>query len=295
MTIPEILDALAYYNGTFPRQAVSEAIAQREAITPELLRILKEDTVNLAGIAPKREYTAHLYAMYLLAQFREPRAYPLLVNFFSADHELVDEATGDIITEALDRMLASTCNGDTSLIEKMIEDATLDEFIRSAGLGALVILVAQGVKSRDEVMAYFKALFRVKLERQFSYVWADLVWESCDLYPEEVMTEIEQAYADDLVDTTCIGMDDVKQALAIGKESVLVKMGSDPRKRFIEDTIKEMEWWDCFKAQRFDQAKPLPQPYRTPALAPERTMPKVGRNEPCPCGSGKKYKRCCSG
>ena len=23
-----------------------------------------------------------------------------------------------------------------------------------------------------------------------------------------------------------------------------------------------------------------------------REMPKVGRNEPCPCGSGKKYKRC---
>lgn len=24
-----------------------------------------------------------------------------------------------------------------------------------------------------------------------------------------------------------------------------------------------------------------------------RTTPKVGRNEPCPCGSGKKYKKCC--
>lgn len=24
-----------------------------------------------------------------------------------------------------------------------------------------------------------------------------------------------------------------------------------------------------------------------------RTEPKVGRNEPCPCGSGRKYKRCC--
>jgi preprotein translocase subunit SecA len=23
-----------------------------------------------------------------------------------------------------------------------------------------------------------------------------------------------------------------------------------------------------------------------------RTMPKVGRNDPCPCGSGKKYKKC---
>ena len=22
-------------------------------------------------------------------------------------------------------------------------------------------------------------------------------------------------------------------------------------------------------------------------------MPEVGRNDPCPCGSGKKYKKCC--
>lgn len=24
-----------------------------------------------------------------------------------------------------------------------------------------------------------------------------------------------------------------------------------------------------------------------------RETPKIGRNEPCPCGSGKKYKHCC--
>jgi preprotein translocase subunit SecA len=24
-----------------------------------------------------------------------------------------------------------------------------------------------------------------------------------------------------------------------------------------------------------------------------RATPKVGRNDPCPCGSGKKYKKCC--
>jgi hypothetical protein len=28
-------------------------------------------------------------------------------------------------------------------------------------------------------------------------------------------------------------------------------------------------------------------------LEPVRTEPKIGRNEPCPCGSGKKYKKCC--
>ncbi|HHV34362.1 MAG TPA: preprotein translocase subunit SecA [Syntrophomonadaceae bacterium] len=30
-----------------------------------------------------------------------------------------------------------------------------------------------------------------------------------------------------------------------------------------------------------------------PQRTPVRVGPKVGRNEPCPCGSGKKYKRCC--
>ena len=25
----------------------------------------------------------------------------------------------------------------------------------------------------------------------------------------------------------------------------------------------------------------------------KRDVPKVGRNQPCPCGSGKKYKQCC--
>jgi uncharacterized protein len=39
-------------------------------------------------------------------------------------------------------------------------------------------------------------------------------------------------------------------------------------------------WW---LAQRTDgQSSPI-----------QRTSPRVGRNDPCPCGSGKKYKKCC--
>jgi len=29
------------------------------------------------------------------------------------------------------------------------------------------------------------------------------------------------------------------------------------------------------------------------AQAPVRVAPKAGRNDPCPCGSGKKHKKCC--
>jgi preprotein translocase subunit SecA len=30
-----------------------------------------------------------------------------------------------------------------------------------------------------------------------------------------------------------------------------------------------------------------------PISTRRRAQPKVGRNDPCPCGSGKKYKKCC--
>lgn len=30
-----------------------------------------------------------------------------------------------------------------------------------------------------------------------------------------------------------------------------------------------------------------------PSFTIIRDQPKIGRNDPCPCGSGKKYKKCC--
>jgi uncharacterized protein len=44
-----------------------------------------------------------------------------------------------------------------------------------------------------------------------------------------------------------------------------------------------------FARQRRDEALHV----RAPSDPVRRATPRVGRNEPCPCGSGKKFKRCC--
>ena len=36
-------------------------------------------------------------------------------------------------------------------------------------------------------------------------------------------------------------------------------------------------------------------PWASPAQLSQASAPKLGRNDPCPCGSGKKYKKCCLG
>ena len=47
-----------------------------------------------------------------------------------------------------------------------------------------------------------------------------------------------------------------------------------------------------FEAQQAPQQAPQPAQRQHQAAA-ARTHPRVGRNDPCPCGSGKKYKKCC--
>ncbi|WP_287849144.1 MULTISPECIES: UPF0149 family protein [Aeromonas] len=48
-----------------------------------------------------------------------------------------------------------------------------------------------------------------------------------------------------------------------------------------------------FLAQRGPSTAPIAAPALTPLTLPVRAAPKIGRNDPCPCGSGKKFKQCC--
>jgi uncharacterized protein len=71
-----------------------------------------------------------------------------------------------------------------------------------------------------------------------------------------------------------------------------------------ENLSKEEEGLTRWPQQREDLAKQITAsvasiyrfwlPHRKAVNGPiKRTEPKVGRNEPCPCGSGKKFKKCC--
>jgi hypothetical protein len=157
--------------------------------------------------------------------------------------------------------------------------------------------VATGQKSRHEIVSYFAGLFRGKLERRWSHVWDTLVSYSSDLYPEELLDDIKDAYEEGLVDPGYIGFDDVKRDLAMGKDRLLARLADNPHRRLVADTVAEMGRWASFREDRpKDRADAAPdsQFHRAaPSSQVKRATPKTGRNEPCPCGSAKKYKRCC--
>ena len=49
----------------------------------------------------------------------------------------------------------------------------------------------------------------------------------------------------------------------------------------------------CDEQGRKGEAAQLRKEAKRSVAAPKVTRPKIGRNEPCPCGSGKKFKKCC--
>jgi hypothetical protein len=296
METAEILHRFERATGRFARAAVEAAVGRREEITPELLRILEDTLDRPAQLAAEGDYMAHLYAMFLLAQFHETRAYPLVVRLASLPEDLLDSLCGDFITEDLGRILASVCGGDLAGIQCLIENEATNEWVRGAALSSLVTLVAAEHNRRDEIVSYFAGLFRGKLVRKWSHVWDTLVSYSSDLYPEELLDDIERAYEEGLVDPGFIGFDDVKRDLAMGKDRVLARLADDPHRRLVEDTVAEMGWWACFREDRAkDTAHAHPNSKLLPGASSQirRATPKPGRNQPCPCGSGKKYKKCC--
>jgi hypothetical protein len=313
MDVEEILAELDRNHPQVPRMALEEAVTHREEIIPRLLAVLEEVAKDPAPFLDDQNRNIHVYAMYLLAQIQESQAYPLLVKIFSAPGEVPFELAGDVVTQDLPSILASVSDGDTSGMMELVENEKANEWVRCAALDGLVTLVACGKRSREEVMAYFHRLFHI-LERKPSAVWDGLANACADLCPREVANDIRQAYEEGLVDPGSIGWDEVEEAINMDPDAALKY--ARRRNQLITDTADAVAWWGCFHGgnagaeegavagieaeddlaffeddpdslfSRLRTDMDFPQPYR-------RTEPKVGRNDPCPCGSGKKYKKCC--
>lgn len=288
MEVEEILRVLAYPGEYFPYEAVQEAIAKKEEITPHLLQILEDTTTNIQRVREDGSYWGPIFAMFLLAQFREKRAYPLIVDIFSQPGETPFEIANDFVTEDLDRVLASVCNGDTTLIKGIIENSEINEYVRAAGISALVILVVNGILSREEVIEYFRSLFKGKIERKPSIIWMSLVMESSNLAVSELYGDIVVAYEEGLIeDKHFVPLSIEEDYLFANWEENLEELKRDSHYQLINDTIKEMEWWACWKGTWEKWKKLVGEEEK------EEKQAKVGRNDSCPCGSGKKYKKCC--
>ncbi|MEL6439470.1 MAG: DUF1186 domain-containing protein [Cyanobacteria bacterium J06621_8] len=264
MELVEIIAELENYTGKLPRQAIEEAVENREAITPLLLETLEKWIGRQEELLELPDYFLHIYALLLLAQFREPKAYPLIIKFFSTPDEKVIDFAGDIVTEHLGRILATVSEGNIEPLQQLIENLQVNEFVRGAALDSLLVLVNQEVISRNLVIDYFEELFQTELEKQqnseaeHNYFLTDLVICSSKLYPLKLKSYIDQAFESGMIDLLFFEHEDVEYYLDLGLDATLEELRHSKHYGFIEDTASEIESWYSFPEQGFKSTRNRP-------------------------------------
>ena len=296
--IHTLLQQIEYNTGSFPREILLQIIQRKDEAVPALIELLEEVRDNPGKYGNEGNYFGCIYAACLLAQFRAEEAFPILVEVLSLPGEMPFDLFGDAVCEYTGRILASICGGNISPIKDLIENSEINEYVRGQAAEALAILVLQDDLQRDVVIGYYRNLLNETIKVENPFVMAHIVLACDKIFPGELYGDIKSAFEKDLVDESFIGMKSVDFTMTLGKDHVLSSSRNDARLQYINDTIHELEHWACFhKDKGYPEQKAFPERASVQrSISSTQTIIKdfkVGRNDPCPCGSGKKYKKCC--
>jgi hypothetical protein len=249
------------------------------------------------------------YAMFLLAEFRVKEAFPYLVRYLDFDDDL--DILEDTLTEGFGAILASCAeNSDYEALRERILNKNLDEFCRMAAFCAVKILFFEGIVDRETVISLIRELIATYEQGYFGILLLDVVCSSCDMRLSELAEELKTISAlprkngEERYYETAESMNDI-----IDNEIFLTEYKSrGTNERLVTDVAELMSWWYCFteeyaeaQKRKLERLGSTFEPYSlsdksnggTFSYANTEFGRKVGRNEPCPCGSGKKYKKCC--
>jgi hypothetical protein len=253
---------------------------------PELIRMATADALN-DGPRGSKLVWAPVHAWRALGQLRAPEAVaPLLTMFRRAEDS--DEWVMSDLPEALAQIGAPAIEP----VANYLADTTRGEWARVTAADTLAHIGRAHPELRTECVTRLAAQLG-KFAEQSETLNAFLVAPLWDLDAVEAIAVIEGAFASGRVDESVNGdLEDVQIHFKLKMErehppepNYLTAMSKELAG--IREKLHALEKENAGLREVIDDLTfgREPEPYRAP--------PKTGRNEPCPCGSGKKYKKCC--
>lgn len=289
-----IVVALSAQGDPLRREALAASDAFRANLKVDFLSEL-ESWLEDPEMALQEDGSLGLHALFMLGRWREESAWPVIRKLFSLPGGIGYELLGDLITEDGSILLAMVGGQRQDELRAMAEDEKLDEHCRNACIDALTCLVVWGELPRVEHIAWLRELLTGKLRdvRVNEHAFGGVVSAACDLEAWELRPEIEAAYERGVVDDGFIDLGFFLDCQA-GKHRSQWPAFCD-RHQPVTDVAASTKWLDQPPRKHEPLLPPVDENLHlnadstTPYIAP----PKVGRNDPCPCGSGMKSKKCC--
>jgi hypothetical protein len=280
-----------------PKVVLEKMIERLDEMIPALLGVLERFVEAPESFDVDRDWLTLTTAAFLLAQARETRAFQPLVALLSLPHDQVRELWDEMLADSMGRILASVYDGDESALRGLIENPEIEEYARgSAAIQCLEALVEAGHFSREDLETYYAELLESKLEKSPALVWDSICLSVSHYGFVSLLPAVKKAFAEEICNPAFNSLEEI--VAAIGKTGAPSSFNTS----LIDDTIAEFDGWACFQPENDPDYWDFPEDFSGPSrptftafpVAPYvRESPKIGRNDPCPCGSGKKYKKCC--
>jgi hypothetical protein len=321
---PELLiQELDEARGYLPVGAFLDARAHREAMVPRLIQVIEDATkAALAGNVPRG--CAPFFALFLLTEFKAREAWPAILAAMSLPDDLAEDLFEGAVTATFPRTLVTLAPDPIAQVDRLVSNSDVDLFVRWAALNALDYLVRDGRLSRNDAIDRLTGYLRQAIDRNDHDLPAPLIHCLGTLNGRNAMNLIEEAFHGRLVDESIADRASLNDVFADGERGVQEYLADLPPSG-IDDAIAELEEWDfgegddieddleCedwldvddpgeFHEDDYADEDPDDNPHdavlddeddQPEDVTVRHVAPRVGRNDPCPCGSGKKFKKCC--
>jgi hypothetical protein len=310
----ELRNIVQSFNQAYPvpEQAIYKAFERKDEITPILLEIIQvvADDPALVGDEEKD----FLVAMILLAAFKETKAFEYFIKMALWDEDQAEWLLGDVHLEYFTSFLAATYNGDFSQIRKVIEHKEACLYSRTQALEIPGWLAVHKLVERETIEDYLLTLIRSPLVKQDGYLTGSLIVEVCKLQIHAAREQIPSLYKKGLADPFCISEEGANEYFMKSRaacEEEIKKARSFHFPSTPEGIIKEVAWlYRTPKAEEENDDDDNEEEtndgddhslcgdicrYKNKFFYDDEpiAVTKIGRNQKCYCGSGKKYKKCC--
>jgi len=300
--ITEMLDAFADRDGV-PIEAIRAARAQREIAVPAFLEAIKR---YLDDDSMPHERDALFLIFHLLGEWREQKAYRLLAKLLRRSPSELNELLGDAVPETSHRVMAAVFEGDAQPLYDIVTDPRADEFVRGRMCEALAMLAVRDLIPRAELVRFLKACYSGLSPQDDCHVWVGWAGAISMLGLAELEPLVAEAFKRSSIAPYEMDFEDFAKDLKYGIEhpGAPPRYAADNEFTLFGDTIEELSTWAAFDPQsRRDEEDEVEDVFEddlqnelsqwSPGLPASNPFKGIGRNDLCPCGSGKKFKKCC--
>ena len=283
----ELIELLANAGMDVP-DGLPEAIIDRgESVVESLGEMLLDERNRVEGATEEQAWSRN-HAFTLLGLIGSAKAAPALLDYYRT--EIWDDALTEDGPQVLGRLGPEAIDPIIAYIGEEDRESTL----RTVTMRSLVNIGYFHPEARERIAAFFKEALARADEEKDPEIPAGLVSAAACIDDQRVQNQIDSAFERGIVHPFHIRENDVRRI----RTERPPWADHDPEKdlmysfsrEFFDSCrrAREREWTSKKKrearkhASSFDPNKPF-----------NRQTPKIGRNDPCHCGSGNKYKKCC--